>query len=140
MTRIWIHLIIYSSTSFLRDDEENWKNAKTEIVKHSLQENIVINSINGTSNHLHLIIWLGEKQTVIDTTNLLKQISKTYLIKFKLADSQFRWLDEYMAFSVSDLLLELEKHCISTQSKYHETKELKDEISLILQECKINYE
>ena len=140
MTRIWIHLIICSNTQFLLEEKVSWSSAKAEIIKVALQENIVINTINGALNHLHFIIWLGEKQTVNDIIDQLKRISTDSLLNQKLIDIHFRWIDDYLAFSVSDLLLELEKHCIMTQPKYHQTKEFKDEISFIFNECKINYE
>ena len=140
MTRIWIHLIICSNSSFLLVDNVNWDSAKAEIIKLALQNNIVINTINGISNHLHFIIWLGEKQTINKVIDQLKRISIDSLLNHKLIDIHFRWIDDYLALSVSDLLLELEKHCITTQPKYHQTKELKDEISFILNESKINYE
>lgn len=140
MTRIWIHIIICSNKSIFIEDGTKWIKSKADIIKLALHENIVINTINGSLDHLHFIIWLSEHQTTNEVINQLKQISINALLKNELVDNQFKWIDDYLAFSVSDLLLELEKHCIYTQPKYHQTKELSDEISLILSECKINYE
>lgn len=140
MTRIWIHTIICCKTPYFRELEQHWLLAKAEIIKESLQNDIVINGIDGNSTHLHCIINLGENQNINDTVKLLKEISSSIIKKHKLTNTKFEWIDEYMAFSVSDLLLDLEKHCISTQTKYHEKWELKEEITQILNECRYPYE
>lgn len=84
--------------------------------------------VNGTSNHLHLLISMDKNILIPDLVGKIKRDSSKW-IKTKGFDySDFSWQDGYAAFSVGYTQIEDVKRYIANQKIHHRQKAFKDEL------------
>ncbi|MEW6194380.1 MAG: IS200/IS605 family transposase [Bacteroidota bacterium] len=130
--KIWIHLIFSTKGR----EKIIYKELKEKLIDHikvnAKEKQIWIDSINGTSNHLHLLISLGTEQTISKVAMLLKGESSYWINKNKLTRQKFEWQDEYIAISVSESVVEKVRKYISDQEEHHKKKSFGEEYGQFL--------
>jgi putative transposase len=96
--------------------------------------------INGTANHIHLLVSLNPVESISDLIKAVKSISSKFINDNKMTISKFQWQRGFGAFSYSQSQLGHIISYIKNQKKHHHTKTFKEEyIELLMKFC-INYD
>lgn len=83
------------------------------------EKDIYLDSINGRSEHLHLLISLGRTQDIAKVMMLIKGESAHWLNQQGWIRGKFRWQDDYYAISVAESQLERVRSYIARQEQHH---------------------
>jgi putative transposase len=132
--QIWLHLI------FSTKNREPYitKNLKPKLIEHiyknAKEKDIHIVTMNGSVEHLHILISLNPEQSIAKVAQLIKGESSYWINKNNLSKLKFEWQDEYMAYSVSKSILEKVKEYISNQEEHHRKKTFKEEYESFIQQ------
>jgi REP element-mobilizing transposase RayT len=130
--KIWVHLIW---------SVKNRKNTISKALKYQLYEhikmnaknkNIYIDHINGTENHVHILVSLKGEQSASKVAFLLKGESSHWINKNKLTKSKFEWQNEFIALSVSESTLPKVREYIRKQEIHHRRKSFQEEYDLFI--------
>lgn len=97
------------------------------IKENSLKKDIFIDTLNGVSDHIHLLISLGTEQTIAKTAMLIKGESSFWVNKQMLPTNKFEWQDEYIALSVSYSAIDKVRAYILNQEAHHRKKTFAEE-------------
>ena len=97
-------------------------------------------SINGTSDHIHILALFPRTVTVADFIKDIKANSSRW-IKTKGEEYQnFAWQDGYGIFSVSSSKKQVVTNYIAGQKEHHNKTTFKDEFLQFLNEYQIEYD
>ena len=94
----------------------------TGIVKKEGQKLI---SINGMSDHLHILIGLKPTMALANLVRVIKSDSSEWINRKKLARGKFAWQEGYGAFSYGHSQLDTIVRYIMNQEKHHRTRSFK---------------
>lgn len=120
--KIWIHLI------FSTKNREPFihSNLKEKLLKHikvnALEKKIILDYINCTSDHVHLLVSLGSEQKIADTARLIKGESSHWINNNGLSKIKFEWQNEYIAVSVSESMIDKVREYIKNLEEHHRHK------------------
>ena len=129
--KIWIHIVwaVKERKKLLV------KSLRPELIRHikenAITKNIFIDEINCTSDHIHILISLGAKQTVSDVVRLLKGESSHWLNSKKKI--KFSWQEDYYAASVCESIVDKVREYIKNQEEHHRKKSFSEEAEEFLQ-------
>jgi REP element-mobilizing transposase RayT len=91
------------------------------------QKAIYLDTIGGYIEHVHTLISLGSDQTISKVAQLLKGESSHWVNQNSLTRTKFEWQDEYIAFSVSESMVEKVREYIREQEEHHRKKSFAEE-------------
>jgi REP element-mobilizing transposase RayT len=97
-------------------------------------------AINGTSNHIHILIGMTPTCCLSDFIRELKKASNSFVNENKLCKYIFRWQEGYGAFSYSRSQVDNVVKYIVNQKEHHAKKTFKDEFLEFLQKFEIMYD
>ena len=127
--KIWVHVVIGVK---YRDPVINFNN---EFIIHKIIKREVkktgcsLIAINGTNDHVHLLIKLHPVQSISAVMKQIKGASSRMISRLSLCKNEFYWQVGYGAFSVSDKDIKGTIHYIRQQKVHHRkfsyTQELK---------------
>jgi putative transposase len=125
--RVWVHLI----WSTKNRAPLLTRGLKTKLLVH-IKENaskktIIIDTINGVSDHIHMLVLLRSDQPIAKVVQLLKGESSHWINEQNLSSVQFEWQDEYIAVSVSESILDKVRQYIKNQEEHHLKKTFAEE-------------
>jgi putative transposase len=109
----------------------------TGIVKNHGQKLI---SINGTSDHVHILIGLRPAMALADLVQEIKADSTNFINKEKLVRGRFNWQEGYGAFSYGHSQLDTIIRYIQNQEKHHRRRTFKDEYLSLLRKFDIAFD
>ena len=109
----------------------------TGIVRNKGQKLI---SINGMSDHVHILIGLRPAMALADLVREMKADSSTFVNKNKLVHGRFSWQEGYGAFSYGHSQLDTIIRYIQNQEKHHSRRSFKDEYLTLLRKFDIAFE
>jgi putative transposase len=96
--------------------------------------------INGTMDHVHLLVKLGRKTAIADLVEEVKSSSSGW-IKSKGANYQrFYWQAGYGAFSIGQSGVNALKKYIANQKEHHRIKTFQEEFREFLHRYEIDYD
>ena len=95
--------------------------------------------INGTSNHVHVLLGLNPSKSISETVMYLKKGSSLYINQEKLCRSKFNWQEGYGAFAYSKSQVERVHRYIENQENHHREKTFRDEYLNYLKNLEIDY-
>jgi len=125
--RIWIHLI-WSTKKREKTITKELKPVLLEhIIKNAVTKNIFIDTINCVDDHIHILISLGNDQTISKTVQLIKGESSNWINRNKLVHGYFEWQDEYIAVSISQSIIHKVRNYIRNQEEHHRKKTFSEE-------------
>jgi len=130
--KIWIHLIFTTKnrTNIISN------NIKKKLIEHIYEnakhKGIYIDKINGTENHLHILLSLDNDMSISKATQLIKGESSYWINKNKLCSFKFDWQDEYIALSVSESVVPKVRKYIEIQEKHHKNKSFAEEYNAFI--------
>ncbi len=84
-------------------------------------------SINGTSNHLHLLVSMNPKQSPSDLMYHLKRSSSLWINNEHLVAGRFSWQEGFGAFSYGKSQIPQLIHYIETQENHHHKQSFREE-------------
>ena len=130
--KIWIHLIWSTKNRypFLK------KRLRYKVISH-IRENankksIHLDFINGSDDHLHLLISLKASHSVSKVAHLLKGESSHWVNDNHLVPGEFNWQEEYIAVSVSHSAVNRVREYIKNQEEHHRKKTFTEEYQLFI--------
>jgi putative transposase len=104
------------------------------ITENTLSKNISIDCINGSTDHLHALIYLGSDQSVAKIAQLLKGESSHWANKENLTRLRFEWQDDYYPESVSWAKVRSLTEYIANQEEHHRKRTFAEEFDEFLEE------
>src|SRR5437660_12664890 len=109
----------------------------TGIVKNQGQKLI---SINGMSDHVHILIGLRPAMALADLVKEIKSDSTNFINKKKWVRGRFSWQEGYGAFSYGHSQLDTIIRYIENQEKHHSRRSFRDEYLSLLRKFDIGFE
>ncbi len=112
------------------------KGIKEQLVEHIKEnasaKNIYIDSINGSVEHIHLLISLRANHSISEVARLLKGESSHWINNQKLLKTKFDWQDDYFAISVSESVVSKVRNYIRNQEEHHRIKPFSEEYDMFI--------
>ena len=96
-------------------------------------------SINGMSDHLHILIGLRPSMALANLVREIKSDSSEWVNKKRLARGKFGWQEGYGAFSYGHSQLDTIIRYIQNQERHHSRKSFKNEYLSLLRKFQIEF-
>jgi putative transposase len=126
-TKVMIHFIWATKNRMPLITSELKPQLLSHIVENSKAKEIFIDTLNCVDNHIHLLISLGNEQTIAKVAMLIKGESSFWVNKRNLIGQKFEWQDEYIALSVSQSGVDRVRNYIRNQEEHHRKKTFVEE-------------
>jgi len=97
-------------------------------------------SINGTPDHVHILIGLRPAMAIADLVREIKADSTIFINNKKLVHVRFNWQEGYGAFSYGHSQLDSIIGYIQNQETHHSRRSFKDEYLSLLRKFDIAFE
>jgi REP element-mobilizing transposase RayT len=137
---------LYIQTVFAVQDRpslisEHWKDELYKYITGIIQNNKhKLIAINGTSNHIHILIGYKPHQLIPELLQDIKGSSSKWINEKGFVRGKFKWQEGYGAFSYSHSHLSSVADYINNQEKHHQKKTFREEYEELLQKFSINYD
>ena len=95
-------------------------------------------AVNGTADHVHLLVGMHPGESVANLVQSLKMQSSKW-INDKFLNGAFSWQGGYGAFSYSKSLVPAVQKYIENQREHHKRVRFEDELKAIFNKAGINY-
>jgi putative transposase len=96
-------------------------------------------AMNGTPNHVHMLVSLGKAVTLSDLLLNVKRDSSKWLKEQHDALCGFGWQDGYFGFSIGESGVDGVRKYIAGQKEHHRTVEFKDEVRAFLRRYRMEW-
>lgn len=96
--------------------------------------------INGTSNHVHILLGLNPAISVSDTVHDIKRSSSLFINNEKLCPYRFSWQEGYGGFTYSRSQINEVYNYIENQESHHRKRTFREEYNDILINNEIEFE
>ena len=127
-TKIWIHTFFSTKNRVSLIQPSFESNLFSHIREHLERDfHCYLGSINGTSDHVHLLFLLDPNYSVKDILKNVKGESSHWINSHDFIESKFAWQKAYTAVSVSDTMVKVIERFIGRQKEYHGTVTFFDE-------------
>lgn len=139
-TQIYIHTIfaVQNRTSLIKQD---WKDELYKYITGIIKKNMhKLIAINGTSNHIHILIGYKPHQLIPDLIQDIKGSSSNRINEKKFVPGKFSRQAGYGAFSYSNSHIGNVVKYIKNQEKHHKRTTFKEEYEEFLRRFDIPYE
>jgi REP element-mobilizing transposase RayT len=139
-SQIYIQIVfaVKGRESFIKPEwEERLHQYIAGFIRNKQQKLI---AINGTSNHIHILIGMTPTCCLSDLVRELKKASNSFVNEHKLCSYIFRWQEGFGAFSYSRSQIDNVVKYVLDQKKHHAKKTFKDEFLEFLQKFEITYD
>ncbi len=108
----------------------------TGIVQNKQQKML---AINGTPNHIHILIGMKPSCCLSDLVREIKKSSNSFIKQKKFTKYKFEWQEGYGAFSYSHSALDSVIAYIDNQKKHHQRRSFKEEYLDFLNKFNIEF-
>lgn len=123
--------------SLIRQDfKEELHKYITGIVRNKGQKLI---SINGMSDHLHILIGLRPAMALADLVRDIKSDSSDWVNRRRFVRGKFAWQEGYGAFSYGHSQLDTVVRYIQNQERHHKRRTFKNEYLALLKKFEIEF-
>ena len=136
---------LYIQTIFAVQDRislihTSWKNELYKYITGIIQNNKhKLIAINGTSNHIHILIGYRPHQLIPDLLQDIKGSSSKWINQKRFVKGKFKWQEGYSAFSYSHSQLKDVIKYIENQKLHHKKTTFREEYQLLLKRFQIQY-
>ena len=137
-TQIYMHIVfaVARRESLIHDE---WANELYKYLAGACKNRKhFVYAINGTADHVHLLIGMHPGESVADLVQSLK-IQTTKWINEKFMHGEFGWQSGYGAFSYSRSLVPAVKQYVDNQRVHHKKIRFEDEMKAIFEKAGIEY-
>lgn len=131
--KIWIHSVWSTKKREPLLDKSIRHTLFEHIHQNALNKNILIEIVNGYTDHIHFLFRLRNDQTISKVMQLIKGESSFWINHQKLLKTKFQWQDEYFAVSVSESNVATVKNYIKGQEEHHKKKTIMQEYEEFIQ-------
>ena len=139
-TKIWIHTIF----STKEREKIITKDFSTKLYYH-LKEHLAeqfdceVESINGTSDHIHVLLLQNPIYSIADIIKNIKGESSHWVNQNNFLKIKFSWQTGYGAFSVSESNVDKVSNYIKNQLEHHKNMTFIEEYELFMKKYGIKY-
>ncbi len=126
--KIWVHCVWNTKDKMPVLTTEIRQQLFAHIKEYSMNNRIFIERINGSVEHVHCLISLGNDQNISKIMNLIKGESSHWINSQKLLNRKFEWQNDYYAISVSESLVNIVRKYIDNQEEHHKKKSFEEEL------------
>jgi putative transposase len=116
--------------------EEHLYKYITGIIRNKEQKLL---AINGTQNHIHILIGMKPVCSLSDLVREIKKSSNEFIRKEKFTQHRFCWQEGYGAFSYSHSQIDKVIKYIMNQKEHHKKKSFKSEYIEFLKKFNIEF-
>jgi putative transposase len=139
-TQLYVHYV-FAVQDRLCLINEKWKDNLYRYMSGIIdQQGHKLYVINGTSDHVHILISMNPKQAPSDLMFHLKRSSSSWINQNRLSVGKFSWQEGFGAFSLGKSQLPSKIKYIEEQQVHHKKKSFKEEYLQILIENDIEYD
>jgi putative transposase len=96
-------------------------------------------AINGTADHLHILIGMKPSCNLSDLVREFKKASSVFIREKGFSPYKFEWQEGFGAFSYSHSALDSVIRYINNQKEHHKKSSFKDEYLEFLEKFKVDY-
>ena len=96
--------------------------------------------VDGTGDHVHLLLWMPPKVSISETLRVLKSNSSRWVNQERGEKPAFAWQTGYGAFSVSHSSAPAVARYIRTQEEHHQRISFQEEFVSFLKKNGIDYD
>jgi putative transposase len=133
---IWYHLV-WSTKHREPFIDKKWKwQLYDHIREYCKTKGYHLDFINGTEDHVHLLVSPKPVFAISDVVRDIKRDSYYWIKEQKLCQNHFSWQDSYGAFTVSNSMVGQVRNYIRNQEEHHQKQTFEQEIEFF--ERKIN--
>ena len=133
---LWYHLV-WSTKNRIPLIEKSWKwLLYNHIKEYCAIKEYHLDFINGTENHIHLLISPKPIFSISSIAQDIKRDSYFWVIDKGLASEHFNWQDGYGAFTVSKSMIEQVRNYIRNQEEHHKNQSFEQEIEFFKRQMK----
>ena len=138
--RVYIHIVFSTKNRepFLVSADLRSK-VFQHIKENAEQKNILLDSINGWSDHAHCLISIDSEQTISKVVQLIKGESSYWINQNQFTANKFSWQDDFWAVGVSESHVEAVRKYIHDQEEHHSTKSFAEEVNEFMQKYGWSY-
>lgn len=122
LTKIWIHAF-FSTKDRVPLIQPAFALSLHSHIKQHMEHDLLcyVQTINGESDHIHLLYLLNPNFAVKDILKNVKGESSHWINGLDFLESKFAWQKAYTAVSVSDTMVKAVERHIEQQKEYHRT-------------------
>lgn len=125
--RIWLHIIWSTKNREKIISKELKRGLINHILLNTKEKEILIDTINCVTDHIHILLSLSPRETLSKTIQLIKGESSYWINKNNLTKTKFEWQDDYFAVSVSESQISKVREYIINQEEHNKRKSFLDE-------------
>ena len=107
------------------------------IESETQKQGCTVLALNGTEDHVHLLVSFPTTITIADLVKQVKGVSSHFINETLQPASQFKWQGSYSAFTVSRWDVDKIKQYVKRQKEHHATGELMPEFEETFEEFEI---
>ncbi|HTL82440.1 MAG TPA: IS200/IS605 family transposase [Bacteroidia bacterium] len=130
--RIWVHAVWGTKNRFPFLTKQIREKLIDHICENAKLKGIYIDSINGFTDHLHVLISLDHDMSIAEAVKLIKGESAFWMNKNHITTNKFEWAQEYYAASVDESRIEVVRNYIDRQEEHHHRKTFQEEYNEFL--------
>lgn len=93
--------------------------------------------VNGTANHIHLLISLGKTNGISELIGTIKRASSVWMKQHR---TNFYWQEGYGAFSIGQSQVNVVSEYIKNQKDHHAKSDFKTEYRALLEKYNVEYD
>ncbi|NTU58455.1 MAG: IS200/IS605 family transposase [Chlorobiaceae bacterium] len=125
--KIWVHCVWATKNRSVMLSREVRSSLFDHMIEHARNNGLFIDSINGSNDHIHLLISMGSDQNISKVVQQLKGESAFWLNRNGMLPFRFEWQKDYFAVSVSESQADNVRNYINGQTEHHRVKSFADE-------------
>ncbi len=137
-----IHIQFVFAVRFRNSTIQNsWKDELYKYITGIVQNhNHKMLSINGVTDHLHILIGMRPTQSISDLMQDVKGSSSKWINEKRFSRTRFEWQDGYGAFSYGKSQIKDVIAYIENQEKHHKKTTFKEEYLEFLKKFEIDFD
>lgn len=140
LSKLYVHLVFHVKNPHVTILEETKKDLYAyigAIIKDNQSIPIII---NGTNDHLHILVIMSKNIALANLTEEIKRHSSRWIKTQHAHYLHFAWQGGYAGFSVSQSLHDKTRMYIEKQEEHHKKMSFKEELIMFLKEYGIEYD
>lgn len=138
-TQLYVHIIfaVQCRESLI---QESFREQLYRYIAGTCRErNHLVHAINGTQDHIHMLVGMHPAESVAELVKMVKSHSSRWVNEHHL-HGKFAWQSGYGAFTYSKSQLPAVKKYIESQQEHHRKVSFQEEIARIFDRAGIEYE
>lgn len=139
-TQVHIHFVFVTKfrKAFIA---ESWELRLYEYIIAIIQNyNHKVLAINGTNDHIHILIGLRPDQSISELAQKVKASSSKWINEHKLTSTKFSWQQGFGAFSYTKSDLDKVIRYIKNQKEHHKKESTREEFKKVLEKLEIEFD